>query len=414
MSASPQAACAPGPVQFLEDKEPAKLHVGNVNHAALVAYLCLLGGPTALLFIFAPGYGLVTMLFGAAMQARRISRLTGDPQALRDTRKHQAEIFGVAVVGTLICCWAEGLLLGDILGSYGSNAVALLVGTIFLLLLDTAPKMAQPRGGAKKVARAIVALDHLRQRRDAIAESLGELATLPVFNADTAALRDAWECRNIDKIESALKQGGALTRASWQRGIALFNNAIADVDLARGKLRYLLSESEQALVPFGIDYASLNVQPSRALEGYAPIPARKKFTTEKLDYGQGIGSALANVAMGRTPWQAAAVAGASLLILNLVNRSKILRQLKDMEGTLGADAAAAKGDFAQFSTILTMRVLPQIDALLEIAGHLKVELEDLQQADITNSQTPEARAKAFRLACSLREGKMFLEMSAGD
>ena len=120
------------------------------------------------------------------------------------------------------------------------------------------------------------------------------------------------------------------------------------------------------------------------------------------------------VTTGQMPWQIAAVAVAGIAIWHFINRSKALRLLKEMQGKIIVNAEAATGDFALIRTMLTTRVIPQFDGLLEITSHLESELTDLRSVGTDPAQVPDARDRAFRLARSLVEGKQFLEMMAGD
>ena len=283
-----------------------------------------------------------------------------------------------------------------------------------MLLPEDGNWLGLPKRETAVVTRAIVSTETLRAKRASVDTGLAKLATLTVFSANDPTLDEAWEKKNIERIETILKRGDELTRSNWQQGIAVFNSAAADVDIARGKLRYLVTESEAALAPYNIDYASIDVSKSKVLEGYAPIADRKKFLTEKANYHQAVALNAWRVTTGQMPWQIAAVAVAGIAVWHFINRSKALRLLKEMQGKIIVNAEAATGDFALIRSMLTTRVIPQFEGLLEITSHLESELTDLRSVGTDPAQVQDARDRAFRLARSLVEGKRFLEMMAGD
>ncbi|MEJ0027695.1 MAG: hypothetical protein WDN01_16850 [Rhizomicrobium sp.] len=282
-------------------------------------------------------------------------------------------------------------------------------GLIFLItkLLPAAPD------GRKPVrASNLMSLERLRTLRERLGDSLSAFSRLEVFRADDAELAAAWARKNTARIEELLRKGDALTRSNWKAGIRLYNDAAKAVDLARGKMAYLLTKAEGALAPFAIDYASIAVGESKLLRGSAPSMKRQRRVAERLNYCRGAGITLARGLNGQISGPAALAVSAGLLIHHAINQSKILRQLKEVEGKLKANATAAKGDFRMFQAVLKTRILPQFDGLLAIAAKLESELAALGRTN--DIAAPEQKDRAFRLACALLEGKQLLELTAGD
>jgi hypothetical protein len=216
----------------------------------------------------------------------------------------------------------------------------------------------------------------------------------------------------VERVETLLKEGDQLTRSNWDKGIQQFNQCIGDVDAARTALRGLLAECEEILARFNIDYATI-VVPTGTVQGFMPLPpARQKFITEKLNYAQGMGSGVAKVATGQAPWQVAAVVLVGMGIWELANRSKILRQLKEIEGKILENAAAARGDLDMFCQLIETRLIPQIGGLVEVVEKLETTKSDLGANP--DKDSPEAREKALRLAFALLEGKRLLQMAGGN
>jgi hypothetical protein len=405
----------PDAVKLLEDKPPVEF--GAVDTALLTRLLLMFAAPSLFFLIVFPGFGTGVMCLGAAACSLRLSRVHGEPQAVQAVLSEYKAVFTVMLIIILAAQGAAAALKGvPLLGSAATPIyviVTLVLGGAMLLHPDRDALTATAKKAAV-VPRAIVSTETLRVKRAAMDAGLTKLATLTVFSANDPTLDEAWEKKNIERIESILKRGDELTRSNWQQGISVFNSAAVDVDIARGKLRYLVTESESALAPYNIDYASIDVSKSKALEGYAPIADRKKFLTEKANYHQAVAMNTWRVTTGQMPWQIAAVAVAGIAIWHFINRSKALRLLKEMQGKIIVNAEAATGDFALIRTMLTTRVIPQFDGLLEITSHLESELMDLRSVGTDPAQVPGARDRAFRLARSLVEGKRFLEMMAGD
>ena len=241
---------------------------------------------------------------------------------------------------------------------------------------------------------------------------MNAIAQLTVFTGEEADLVKAWRGRHVERIERLLKEGDRLTRSNWDDGIRQFNQCIGDVDAGRTALRYLLAECEEVLARFQIEYAAIAV-PSGTVQGFMPLPpARQTFITEKLNYAQGVGSGLAKVATGQAPWQVAAFVLVGMGIWELANRGRILRQLKGIEGKILENAAAARGDLDMFCQLIETRLIPQIGGIVQVVEKLETAKSDLGANPDTDN--PEARERALRLAFALLEGKRFLQTAGGN
>lgn len=265
----------------------------------------------------------------------------------------------------------------------------------------------------KTLPRVIVSTDTLREMNRTMLAEPELLAALPVFEQSAGDLRDAWAINNIAKIEAALKAGDALTRESSQKAAESFNRVVSYVDVARGALRYFVERSQTALAPFNIDYASITPDKSKTLASFAPVAKVKRRLYEHLDFTL-FGGKMAMEALSKgAPWYVAVAVAGTGLILNEINKSKMLRKLKELEGKLVVAAGAARDSFENTRTLLLTRVIPQYEALLDVIARLESGLAALQPDDQVATDT-EARERAFWLACALVEGKHYLQMMGGD
>lgn len=240
------------------------------------------------------------------------------------------------------------------------------------------------------------------------------LATLRPFDRERPELIKAWKDSNTRYLEHLLQEGDTLTRAAWNEAIGIFNTAKDDVDLARGGLRQALAAAETALAPYAIDMDAIVVAQSGTLAGAMKVAqlAPKTFT-QQLNYGRGTTVAATKAVTGNMPWQAAAAFAAFSLVMVAVNHSKLMRQLKELEGKLVEQAAAVKGDLGLIESELRLRLVPQFDGLSGLFDRLENGRAALAAAEVTVG-TGAANAEAFTLACAVREARYLLEMKAGN
>ena len=240
------------------------------------------------------------------------------------------------------------------------------------------------------------------------------LATLCPFDAERPELIKAWKDSNTRYLEHLLQEGDKLTRAAWDDAIGIFNAAKDNVDVARGGLRQSVTAAETALAAYTIDEASIVVERSGTLEGAmnAARLAPKTFT-QQLRFDRGTTVAMTKLATGNLPWQAAAAFAVFSLVMMGVNHSKLLRQLKELEGQLIGQAEAVRGDITLIESELRLRLIPQFDGLAALLVRLQNGLADLHAAEVVVGHG-NAKAEAFHLACAVREAQYLLEMKAGN
>lgn len=240
------------------------------------------------------------------------------------------------------------------------------------------------------------------------------LSTLEPFDTERPELVKAWKDSNTEYLDVLLREGDKQTRNAWKVAIGIFNAAKDDVDLARGGLRQSVTAAEAALAAYTIDEASIIVARSGTLEG-AMIAARlaPKTFTQQLRFDRGVPMAMTKVATGNMPWQAAAAFAAASLVMMAVNHSKLMRQLKELEGQLVEQAEAVRGDITLIESELCLRMVPQFDGLAALFNRLNDGLAKLCASERLVG-IGKAKAEAFHLACAVREAHYLLEMKAGN
>ncbi len=240
------------------------------------------------------------------------------------------------------------------------------------------------------------------------------LETLRPFDAERPELIKAWKDSNTRYLEHLLQEGDKLTRAAWDDAIGIFNAAKDNVDVARGGLRQSVTAAETALAAYTIDEASIVVERSGTLEGAmnAARLAPKTFTqTLRLD--RGVRTAWAQGGSGSVPWQVAVSMVALSLVMMAVNHSKLMRQLKELEGQLLEQAEAVRGDITLIESELRLRLIPQFAGLAALHQRLREGVSELDAAEVQVGRG-NAKAEAFHLACAMREAHYLLEMKAGN
>ena len=275
---------------------------------------------------------------------------------------------------------------------------------------------------ARKVATTIVEVpviptvtgEQLADMQARMRADFDRLATLTPFDTGQPELIKAWKDSNTRYLEHLMQEGDKLTRAAWDDAIGIFNAAKDNVDLARGGLRQSVTEAEAALTAYTIDEASIVVERSGTLEGAmnAARLAPKTFTQQlRLDRGTTV--AMTKLATGNLPWQAAAAFAVFSLVMMGVNHSKLMRQLKELEGQIVGQAEAVRGDITLIESELRLRLIPQFDGLSALLQRLREGVSQLSEAEAKVGRG-NAKAEAFHLACAVREAHYLLEMKAGN
>lgn len=367
-----------------------------------------------MLFLF--GYGTFLMVIAAIGQAHRLARLEGTPSAVEATNGHVLGQFYLHFAGVVLL----KLLVGWTENSEGAHSLALLIyfgfstyaAGRFMFHLRRAKLWKAPRERHGKVTPAPMATEELRRQRTIIVANLAMMREFPVFDADNPEVVEGWEKKFTGRLERLMQQGDAQTRLSWQQAVGVFNHASQSVDAARLNMKRTLAQAEAALTKYAIDPSAPDTIASRPASGEAPIAAIKRDLGQKLNYTQGVGNAMQQVVRGQMPWQFAAVAAAVSVVMLFINESKLLRQLKEMEGQLVVDASAARGDMTMVESVINTRLLPQLDGLIAATVVLENEVAGVREAEVDGS--PAARERALRLSFSVAEGKQLLETLAGD
>ena len=240
------------------------------------------------------------------------------------------------------------------------------------------------------------------------------LSDLPIFDADATDLQHAWKKTETGIIEKLLNDGDALTRKSWDDAIGIFNVAKNGIDHARDWLGYFVARSERVLAAYKIDYAAIPVAQSGTLEGEMKVVyLPPKDFMQRLNYTRGTGMAVAKAFTSNGSWQVALAAVAFSAVIAAVNHSKILRQLKELEGQLKEQATAVRGDIQLIAGELSTRMIPQFEGLLALISRFDDEIKSLRDAE-GETDSVAADAKAFQLACTMREAQYLLQMKAGN
>jgi hypothetical protein len=448
LSTLPMALSDPVQAAPAQAEAVRALEIGSLKFDTLLVNLLILALPSLILLITFPGTGTTAMVFCAVVWSFPLSRLSGDPQAVRNALFNQrwataGYLFMMLVGQSIAAATSDIFILGFLIrwiyliATVGSVCVMTkeYVGHGFvqwesqtsgLVPTGTLPAANQrmqqieaaqtsaatpPKKRANKQPVA-VSLNELRKKRTEIDAGLEKLGTLKVFNSRSRALAEAWDGWSLQAIESLLEEGDARTRATRRSSVQICNSAIRNVDAARAKLGDLLKEGEAALSPYEIDYSALDIGRSKVLSGsMARAPVRDPGYLEKVQYTPRLARILVG-SIQRMPWQVTAAAFAAVAAVWLIDRSKARRQLHDIQGQLALNAKATRGDIKVIRTLIVTRIIPHFDGILEVIVHLEPELADLKLDPL--SQESGSRERAYRLARWLMQGRHYLEMAAGD
>jgi hypothetical protein len=397
-----------------------------------------LGMPVGLLFVcsFAYPVGFVfvaILILQISAASKRLARIEVEGgswwYANRSTiwQLMKAELF-VLMFHVLALYTLSGIFLPTAFTIAGAIQVINIQGRIneknFPQWLDNAVKGLEQeyarsgRGGTTGIVEVLVDLpvtrEELSDMQSQMRADFDRLESLSPFDAARPELIKAWKDSNTGYLEHLLQEGDNQTRASWDDAIGIFNAAKDSVDVARSGLRQSVAAAETALVAYTIDEASIVVERSGSLEGaMRAAQLAPKTLTQKLNYGRGSAMMATKAFTGNVPWQVAAGAAVLSLIMMAVNHSKLMRQLKGLEGQLVGQAEAVRGDITLIESELRLRLIPQFDGLAALLGRLQDGLANLGAAEALVGHG-NAKAEAFHLACAVREANYLLEMKAGN
>jgi hypothetical protein len=118
--------------------------------------------------------------------------------------------------------------------------------------------------------------------------------------------------------------------------------------------------------------------------------------------------------LGNASWQAALAVTATVAVMHFINRSKMLRQLKEAQSKLSSNTNTVKHDLRLMQNLIRTRIKPQYEGLIEVIDRLETGLAGLQSTSNEAPAPEDARERAFWLACALVEGRRYLEMEGGS
>lgn len=394
-----------------------ELGIGAFNWERFRQSMAMLWLPSLVLF-FIVGFNWATFLisFGSIFLASRLARFEGTAKLLHDMTMHWSGLFIAASLGLLVLRYLANSFDNGLTNvAYGLGAVAYTFATTIYYdrkrLLGWEPP-------SSKLPPPDTSLDDLKAMREEIGWSQTSLASLPVFDEKRPELVAAWDQRDPPRIAHLLQAGNLETQESWKRASATLNRALSYTDRARHKLNGLLTQTEQRLAPFNINYQSIEVERSKQahVEITAAIPKSltvKRINAQNTAFIQGGSRAVAQGAFGQLPPLAAVAAIGISVVAHYAYKSRTLRRLKDAQGQLLVNAQAARGDFTTLDSIFATRLIPQFDGMISVAMRLESGLADLKP-ETMDSSDPAQRDKALQLAFALIEGKKLVSTTAGD
>lgn len=392
-----------------------ELGIGSINWPRFRQLLLMFGLPSVLLLYFDFGWATFFILCGSIFALTRLARFEGTPSLVETFTVHWGTLFAVAAGGLLVLQYLYDNVGGTLFGfAYGFGTLAFIyqVGTH-----DSKKLLAWEPPGSK-LPPPDASLDDLKAMREEIGWGQSSLLSLPVFDDKRPELVDAWEKRDPPRIAHLLQEGNLETQESWKRASATLNRALSYTDRARHKLNGLLTQTEQRLAPFNINYQSIEVERSKQahVEITAAIPKSltvKRINAQNTAFIQGGSRAVAQGAFGQLPPLAAIAAVGISVVAHYAYKSRTLRRLKDAQGQLLVNAQAARGDFTTLDSVFATRLIPQFDGMIDVASRLENGLADLQP-DAVDATSQSQRDKALQLAFALIEGKKLVSTTAGD
>lgn len=309
------------------------------------------------------------------------------------------------------------LLLIALAKEMGLMPFLVVLGVLVLLIAgDTLGPISYRPSNRLPAAKTPVSLPALRQDRETIAVGLKEIGKLRFFDPNTPEASNAWDAKDLDRIEILLKAGDELNRTSWQSAFDTLNQATKLVDRGRCTLIETIESAKSSLKPFGVAVNTAATQRSKVSHGYAPeIDLRRNFAS-RLNIAGGVGQGVGRIASGNVPWQVALPVLAFAFIAKEIGRSKMLRQFKETEGVLSTQATAMRGDVELMQNLFRTRFIPQFDVILRSIEVIRSAHEKL----ISNGNAAPAGAivgateEAVRLSITVAEAQHALQTMAGD
>jgi hypothetical protein len=414
IATTPQGIKIDNDVKLHFDKAEYSLAVGNVRASEFIKLIFISSILSATYFYFRPSFGAACFVIFCIFISWKYSKIhvfwgeSSSTGAIGRIISAAIVIFLAQLIAEFTSDWWFISFFTRWIYRIGSVAI------VFLALSETPENIASgARRRTDELPRIELPEGRLAEKYHDMKASLEELNSLKAFDIDIPDLADAFAARDTVKIESLLNGGVSQNRTSWDRGLAIFNRASSNVDLARGNLRHALRQSEDAIAQYEIDLSTIDIQKSRELGGWiAEASLAPQTLGQKLSYQQATSQALTKVVTGQAPWQMGAAVVAVQIIMHYVNQSKLMRQLKDFEGDVGRQSVAARADLDQMAILIQTRLMPQFDRIATVIAALQTGIGILRAAERRGA--PDQRATAFRLACAIVEARQLLATTAGD
>jgi len=256
-------------------------------------------------------------------------------------------------------------------------------------------------------AMASTLLGHASKLRDA-ADPLAECRD---------KLAKAHEAKNLEEITRTLDGLNAHSKTAMTEAVICLNRGIQFREIANRTLRVQVAQANVKLQKLPIAKTS-----ELKLNAAHLNPLKEKFAHAEMGriipprlsenglarYNAGVGTSLGRVGaeaiLGRMPPLIALAAGAVVLIADQANKSRMLRQYKDLEGEVFQTWENTVGDRNNIVALIETRYVPDIDLIADICGQL-------------NSHSPEDlggdSAKLTHYLIAVSQGELLLERAKG-
>jgi hypothetical protein len=258
--------------------------------------------------------------------------------------------------------------------------------------------------------------------KESIDDGLKQLARLRVFDVNDSALDQAWDKKNVARIQELLEKGAWRNRSSSSQMVGIVNEIGERVDIARGHLARVIRQSDRYLRPYQIDDNDPRIKRSLVVAGTTEAIVTAKTLPRRFDVARGVSSSVNQVVMNVSRNNISAGQGAAALLVTAaiavvahgIHNSRSLRKLKDLEGQLAEQAEAVAGEIRTFTAIVEAQMRPQFVALADSALLIETYAELLRAAAAAGAGVSTPPRAAFDLKIALLEAKHLLSTRAGD
>jgi hypothetical protein len=401
-----------------------ELGIGPIQWPRLRSYLFWIWLPVCVLTLFNFGWATVIISICAVFILIRFSRLQGTPALVSGATAHWGHIVTVASVGLFALHLMHEQPNTDVPEIVYSGGCLLYLFATGLFWKESLLLEWQPNAPAFSLPE--VTLDELTAAREEFTSVAAALLTFPLFDDKNPELQQAWRARNPGHIAELLQEGSLLTQDAWRKATIFHNDAVALVDRTRRQLSRLLLVSQRHLDYFKIDCSAIEVERSKLAHLTLTRAVPRKLTSSHVRaqqgaYLHGYAKVAVQGAMGSVSPVEALVGLGLVFALQLILTSRMLRRLKDVEGQLKVNAQTARGDLTIMSTLLTTRMIPQLEQMTSVIVRLEEALSALprqpresEAREPDRAEDPTLKEWALRLAFAVIEGRKLAGMTAGD